>query len=519
VDLVTQRPHAPGGSDPRSFEDGLREVLHDSPFFVASALLHVLLLLLFAVAPEKPERDLERIIQGHVPEEIILPPPPLPPPPPPLETPPALTERPEITDIPSEDPLSEDSPFDAVAISEANDISKGEIGLDGGPQPGSGGPPGGIEGRGPPGGPAPVVESVRDALDWLARHQGEDGSWSCAGFDAQCADAPACDGLGSPEFDVGVTSLALLAFLGAAETPKRGDYREHVRKGLRFLVDVQGADGNFGNPNLSRHTYDHALATLAMIEAFALSGSDRLYRRPAEAGLAYLYRIRQPGGAWRYASFHPDMTLAANDVSVTGWAVMAMASARKAGLSVDETALEDALLFLDEMTDSATGVTGYTARGGRPARMEGAMAERWPADESESMTAVAVLCRIFADEELARPGAPDLVAKGAAVISRVKPVWSDERPGRRDYYYWYYGSYALYQVGDKAWRDWELTLVPAIAKQQHKQGEQLGSWDPQHDPWGGEGGRVYSTAILALTMEVFSRYPTVMGSHGAAPRR
>jgi hypothetical protein len=55
--------------------------------------------------------------------------------------------------------------------------------------------------------------------------------------------------------------------------------------------------------------------------------------------------------------------------------------------------------------------------------------------------------------------------------------------------------------------------VPAVTKHQHDRGEQRGSWDPQVDPWGGEGGRVYSTAILALTMEVFSRYPTVLGSH------
>jgi hypothetical protein len=512
VDLVSQRPHAAGLAEPHSFEDALRELLHDSPFFALSAILHVLLLLLFAVGPDELQRDPERILIASAPEPLVLPPPPPPPPPQEPIVPPVPVERPEVSEVPDDSPNVDDSSRDAVAVSEARDIHRSELGVGVGAPEGAGGPRGPFTSRGPPGGPPPVVESVRNALDWLARHQSPDGSWSCAGFDAMCRDAPACDGQGSPEFDVGVTGLALLAFLGAAETPKRGDYKEHVRKGLRFLVDVQGADGNFGNPALSRHTYDHALATLAMVEAYSLT-DDRHFRKPAEAALRHLLRTRRPGAAWRYADFHPDMALQSSDVSVTGWVIMALTSARRCELPVDGTALEDALLFLDEMTDPVTGVTGYTARGGRPARQEGVMGERWPADESESMTAVAVLCRIFADETLARPGARDLVAKGAAVISRTPPIWSDDRPGRRDFYYWYYGSYALYQVGNKPWRDWEVTLVPAVAKHQHDRGEQRGSWDPQVDPWGGEGGRVYSTAILALTMEVFSRYPTVLGSH------
>jgi hypothetical protein len=516
VDPVTQRAHAPGAAGPRSFEDALRELLHDSPFFAVSALLHVLLLLLFAVAPAEPARDPDRVLIATA-EDSPPPPPPPPPIPPPteIEKPEPFTELPTPDETAVELPNDADDRFDTPFTTVGDDIADaGEIGVGPGTS-GAGGPLGSKyiwrDGGGDV--PPPIDIAVTRALDWLARHQAHDGSWSCAGFDAQCRDSPACDGAGSPEFDVGVSSLALLAFLGAGQTPRRGEHAAVVGRGLRFLADVQRADGNFGNPALSRHTYDHALATLAMVEAYALSGGDRIFRKPAEAGLKHLSRIRNPGGAWRYAEFHPDMALAPNDVSVTGWAIMALTSARDCGLPFDAVALQDALLFLDEMTDPATGVTGYTARGGRPARQAGVMAARWPADESESMTAVAVLCRIFADDALSRPGARELVDRGAAVVARMKPLWSEDRPGRRDYYSWYYGSYALYQVGGQAWRDWEVTLVPVVAKHQLTEGDALGSWDPQHDPWGGEGGRVYSTAILALTMEVFSRYPTVLGSH------
>ena len=37
-----------------------------------------------------------------------------------------------------------------------------------------------------------------------------------------------------------------------------------------------------------------------------------------------------------------------------------------------------------------------------------------------------------------------------------------------------------------------------------------GSWDPV-DPWSREGGRVYSTAINALSSEVYYRHERVFG--------
>jgi hypothetical protein len=164
------------------------------------------------------------------------------------------------------------------------------------------------------------------------------------------------------------------------------------------------------------------------------------------------------------------------------------------------------------MTDDE-GVTGYFKKGEGPARVPGAMTERWPHKESESMTAVGVLCRIFADPKLERAGNKALVDKGAQKIAELPPIWDDNQPGRRDFYFWYYGTYALYQYGGPTWNKWEKNLVDAVAKPQEKAGERKGSWDPSVDPWGTFGGRVYSTAILALTMEVFYRYDSVMGSH------
>jgi hypothetical protein len=158
------------------------------------------------------------------------------------------------------------------------------------------------------------------------------------------------------------------------------------------------------------------------------------------------------------------------------------------------------------MTDAESGITGYDHWGGRPHREQGSMAKHWPDDQSESMTAVAVLCRIFADPDLALPGNREMVEKGVRVIAALPPSWDGPTPGRPDFHFWYYGTYALYQHGGLEWDTWKVALQTSVMEHQRRDGDAKGSWDPQVDRWGATGGRVYSTALLALTMEVFYRY-------------
>ena len=85
----------------------------------------------------------------------------------------------------------------------------------------------------------------------------------------------------------------------------------------------------------------------------------------------------------------------------------------------------------------------------------------------------------------------------------------DEQAGTIDMYYWYFGSLAMFQVGGEAWDEWRDALQTAVVLNQRK-GPPLfrGSWDPV-GPWGREGGRVYSTALMVMCMEVRYRYRTL----------
>jgi hypothetical protein len=51
----------------------------------------------------------------------------------------------------------------------------------------------------------------------------------------------------------------------------------------------------------------------------------------------------------------------------------------------------------------------------------------------------------------------------------------------------------------------EVVAEGDLPLQRGGDGPHAGSWDP--DPvWGGHGGRVYATAVAALTLEVYYRY-------------
>jgi hypothetical protein len=358
-------------------------------------------------------------------------------------------------------------------------------------------------GGGGRGGTNRTEAAVMAGLLWLKNHQSPDGRWDSDAFDAQCTKGK-CDGRGEALNDVGLTGLALLCFLGAGDTHVSGPFQKTVKNGLKFLMSVQDPeDGCFGQTKSGQHfQYNHACAALAMAEAYGMTQT-KLFQQPAQKGLDFVMKSRNPYKAWRYA-FPPDGD---NDVSVTGWMVMCLKSGKMAGLQVEEAAIKDSASFIDELTDTNMGRTGYHERGTGPAR-EPAFMEKFPPDKSEAMTAVAMLVRIFAGHTA---GDDPLIGKGSDLLLGCLPKW-DESSGVIDMYYWYYGTLSMFQVGGRAWDKWNEAIKTAIIDHQHMDKAlcSFGSWDPV-DPWSAQGGRIYSTALNTLCMEVYYRYPRVFG--------
>ena len=105
----------------------------------------------------------------------------------------------------------------------------------------------------------------------------------------------------------------------------------------------------------------------------------------------------------------------------------------------------------------------------------------------------------------------EILKKQANLLFNCLPVW-DEIGGRIDFYYWYYGTYAAKQWGGDQWKQWKKAIEKALIENQRHENEMdnfYGSWNPQNAAWGDDGGRVYSTAMCALILEVNYRYSSV----------
>lgn len=394
--------------------------------------------------------------------------------------------------------MMSDSPFDDKSF---NDV----IGIGGGAGGKFGGRFGGHRNLRAAGGQG-TEQALKDGLEWLKHHQSPDGSWDADGFMANCGKIGTgiCDMPGEALHDVGLTGLALLAFLGDGNTLSEGPYKAVVNRGIQWLRQQQDPEkGLLGEETGHSFMYDHAIATLALCEAYYF-GKSALLKTPAQKAVNYILRARNPYAAWRYDC----PPIGDNDTSVTGWMVFALKSANEAGLDVEKEAFAGALSWIDEVTEPNTGRVGYDAMGTLSSRVTG-INDNYPPQKGEAMTAVGLLCRFFLEQD---PKDTPIMVKHADLMLKALPEWDVVGKGC-DMYYWYYGSYAMYQMGGRHWEAWNKAMKGAILEHQRQSadGDLKGSWDPV-GPWGWAGGRVYSTALMVLCLEVYFRYARVLGA-------
>lgn len=540
----------------------LRDAARNSPWIVMAVALHLILIAIATVfyttrGTEAP--DLSAFVCDLAPpkpiQEIVDPPEPIRP----REVIPhqqsvelveVQTYQPDLAPTaPAEIPQGEiDAPDDLppALASTSTAIGVGVHGVRGvGPSPWSirnPFPPG----RGDPNGtrelrPTSSVpeNGVLSGLRWLARHQNEDGSWSATALADRCDPDHACDVSKASRigtYDEGLTSLALLAFLGAGfsheskpwfKDRERNDKKvvtgEVVRRGLKWLVDHQNSDGSFGKDRV--FLYNHALATMALSEAYGLTQA-RYWHDPAQRAATFLAQAQRPNPSgvglwgWRYAPrqeierFRGSDSIDENfkkelfdaDTSVTGWAVMALKSARMAGLEVPEENFAGALAFA-RWVSREDGLCGYVDPKGAGAKVTG------PDDQFDyhpaGMSALSMCIRAFAahdlDDPFLEPAAKRLVADLPSVSKDKLSV---------DYYYWYYASLALFQFDGpdsprargNVWTPWNKAMQKAVLDLQERgKGCGEGGWLVP-DRWSHSGGPIYATALNVLTLEVYYRY-------------
>jgi hypothetical protein len=310
---------------------------------------------------------------------------------------------------------------------------------------------------------------VKQGLNWLVRVQSPDGRWRLDGNFRSRGRAN----------DIAGTAFGLLPFLGAGKTHKAAKdnpYDKPIERALLFLIRKQDRrTGNFGGG-----MYGHCLAAIAMSEAYGLT-QDPFLRRPTQLAVNYIVLAQHGEGGWRYSPGEKG------DTSVTGWAVMALKSARMAGLDVPEVTFRKGMRYLDGCCDPTNEGYGYTGVGSTP-----------------TMSAVGLLCRQYLQ---------DWGSQNARMIKGVKnnlltspPPTAGTAPGSM--YYYYYATQVLHHFGTDAWKRWNDRMRDCLIKSQDTSNDPnlRGSWDPAGDPYAATGGRLMRTSLCLLTLEVYYRH-------------
>ncbi len=342
------------------------------------------------------------------------------------------------------------------------------------------------------GSPPPLTEeSVDQGLNFLVRHQLADGSWSLQGINGEPA---------SLVTDTGATALALLAFQGAGYSHREHQYADVVRGGIEYLLKNQKPDGDLFLPmdersNESVWLYSHALATLALCEAYGMT-QDPSLKEPAQKALNFIVSAQHPErGGWRYA---PQV---GSDTSVTGWMMMALKSGELAGLEVPEATYLKIRQWLDKSQASQRERHLYRYNPLAPDTIE----QRHGREASKTMTAVGLLMRLYLGWRRDNPN----MVKGAEYLAENLPSLGTNREPQRDTYYWYYATQVMFHMGGDYWKTWNDRLHPLLMDAQIKDGPLAGSWDPRGpvpDRWAPHAGRLYVTTMNLLSLEVYYRH-------------
>ncbi|MFP6899924.1 MAG: prenyltransferase/squalene oxidase repeat-containing protein, partial [Opitutales bacterium] len=309
---------------------------------------------------------------------------------------------------------------------------------------------------------------VSSALDWFSRNQEPDGRWSINKHGGQ------------QHHDIAATSFALLCYYGwGAKHTEDGDYRETVEKGLKWLIAQTKPNGDLTNNNQNNGMYDQGVATLALAEAYGLT-KDPMVREPLEKAVDFVIKAQnQSHGAWDY---RPGSNR--KDSSVSGWQLMALSSARLAGIQIPDRPFDLASVWLDKVTNSPhKGIYGYQGPGGNNAAMT-----------ALGMFSQQLLGKYKADN-------PRMLESSKFILKHLPSMRKNN-----DYYYCYYGCLSMYMNQGEPWETWNPVMRQTLVSGQIKSGKDKGSWDYKGGRHSGKMGRVITTAMATLSLEVYYRY-------------
>jgi len=325
-----------------------------------------------------------------------------------------------------------------------------------------------------------VDNAIAKGANFLLRCQENDGAY----YDREKGERD--------RHETALTGLAVLALCGAGHQPAdKTPHGQSLKRAVDFLLraDRQDPDGYLGRLDNSR-MYGHGIATLALTELLGMGADknqDLILRGRCRKAIDLILRSQlvrkrdgRHEGGWRYTPHSPDA-----DLSVSVWQLMALRSAKNAGLEVGKDAIDRAAKYLKASYTSQSGAA-------TPERAVGGFAYQPGQRPDYSMTSAGMLAMVIAGHY----EAPEVF--GAANWLRANKV---DAESRWFYYGTYYYAQAMFQRGGdyalEGRREIERLLLPRQLDD--------GSW---HGSQGQEYGvgKIYGTSLALLSLGVRNHY-------------
>jgi len=300
-----------------------------------------------------------------------------------------------------------------------------------------------------------MEQSIDRGLRYLASIQNADGTF----------------GRNRYSKNVAITALAGLAFMADGNLPDRGRYGEVVRRALDFVIAASTETGLLVAEGSHGPMYGHGFAALFLGEIYGMNPQDDRVRDALVRAVQLIQNSQNQEGGWRYNPVPNDA-----DVSVTICEIMALRSARNAGIKVERDTIDRAVQYVRDCQNPDGGFR-YMISAGPSA---------WP--RSAAGVASLYYAGIYQD---------DAIDRGLEYL--VRNAFPDgSGPGSQTHYFYghYYAVQAMYLAGGDRWRRW----WPAIRDELVTKQDEMGAWSDY------QFGQAYSTSMSLIILQMPKRY-------------
>lgn len=300
---------------------------------------------------------------------------------------------------------------------------------------------------------AAIEEAIDRGLTYIAQSQNTDGSFS-GKYGETC----------------GVVSLVGMAFLSKGYLPVSGPHCEVIRKCIDYVLKHQRGEGLLDKRGPHAEMYSHTISTLFLSEVSGMVDPerqlqiDKALEKATKVILDAQAVNKSPGhtGGWRYGAKSGD-----SDLSCSGWALMALRSARLNGAPVPLEAINNAVEYVMKRRNERTGEFGYQNT----------------QNNSITLTGAALLCL----ELTGRHGKPETYSAGEFILKTLDKLPSQGQP----FYGNYYNAQATFQLGGKYWEKYSQWMYEYWMPRQREDGA-----------WRSKDDEIYNTSMMILAFTV-----------------